>query len=59
MIGYKGVKTDEALEQEMFSLLNMIIKRGFYSSDKSNQMKQDLKNTCIEYLQDYDLRPTH
>jgi len=59
MTGYKGVKTDEALEQEMFSLLNMIIKRGFYQSEESDLHKSTLKQLCVEYLMDYDKRPTY
>jgi len=58
-MGYLGVKTDEVLETEMFSLLNQILKRSYNPADKAAKMKIDLMNTCTEYLMDFDHRPTH
>lgn len=47
-----GPKTPEMLEQEMFSLLNMIIKRDFYVPEKMQGMKNDLKALCLEYTKE-------
>lgn len=58
-MGFKGVKSDEVLEQEMFSVLNKIIKRGFYSADEQRKHRVELREFIYEYLMDYDHRPKH
>jgi len=47
---FKGPKTPEVMEQEMFSLLNMIIKRDYYTKEKQESMKIELKNIMRQYL---------
>jgi len=47
---FLGNKTKEVLEQEMFSLLNMITKRNFYTPEKMTQMRTDLFEACRQYM---------
>jgi len=58
-LSFKGVKTDDILETEMFSILNRIMKRDFYTPKDQDEMKSELMDLCIEYLQDLKARPTH
>jgi len=46
---FSGPKTKEVLEQEIFSVTNMIIKRNFYTPEKIDEMRQQLRGLCLEY----------
>lgn len=50
MSAHKGEKSLEVIEQEMFSLLNQIIKRAFYASKQVEKMRNELRNLSVEYL---------
>jgi len=58
-LAFKGKKTNEVLEQEIFSICNMLIKRSGLTSGEIAQLQTDLKMDCIEYLQDYEARVFH
>jgi len=47
---FLGPKTKEVLEQEIFSITNMVIKRDFYTADKMSLMRVMLKELCVEYI---------
>lgn len=47
---FLGKKTPEVIEVEMFSYLNMILKRDFYIPEKIQGMRKDLKELCAEYV---------
>jgi len=56
---FKGRKTNAVLEQEMFSILNRLIKRDFYTDTENKRLQLDLQNDCVEYLQDFNKREVH
>jgi len=58
-LAHKGKKTNEVLEQEMFSLTNQLIKRSGLSDKELVKFQRDLQIICIEYLQDYESRVFH
>lgn len=48
----------EIIEQEMFSLLNQIIKRNYYTNQEQTYMKLKLKNLSRDYyFQNYTYKP--
>jgi len=47
---FLGPKTAEVIEQEIFSVTNMIIKRNYYTPEKITMMKSMLKELCVEYI---------
>ncbi len=47
---FQGAKTKEVVEQQMFSVLNMIIKRNYYTEDMQKIFTQQLKILSKEYL---------
>ncbi len=48
---YLGKPTPEIQEQQMFSILNMLIKRNFYSTEMVISMTRELKKICKAYSQ--------
>ncbi len=48
---YLGPTTPEVQEQQMFSILNMLLKRNFYSTQMVITMQKELKTICKLYSQ--------